>query len=105
MILDVHKVDAKRPYPPRVSAFTERFWSDLSQGRHKTTQCGHCGRQTFPPKVVCPHCWSHELEWVDMPMAGGTDSLLPGHTVCRCPVRLCRPPRRSQLSATSGCPG
>lgn len=70
MILDVHPVAAKRPYPPRVTAFTQQFWSELSQGRLKTTQCKHCGKQTFPPKVMCPHCWADELDWVDMPIDG-----------------------------------
>lgn len=70
MTLEVHKVAATRPYPPRVSAFTKPFWNSLSEGRFTTTQCVDCGRQTFPPKVICPHCWSEKHEWVDMPVEG-----------------------------------
>ncbi|KQP19319.1 Zn-ribbon domain-containing OB-fold protein [Pseudorhodoferax sp. Leaf265] len=70
MTLDVHKVVATRPYPPRVSTFTKPFWSALNEGRFTTTQCRECHRQTFPPKLVCPHCWSDKYEWVDMPVEG-----------------------------------
>ncbi len=70
MMLDVHQVAGRRPYPPRASAFTERFWNDLASRRFSTTRCRACGNQTFPPKVVCPHCWSEEIEWVDMPVEG-----------------------------------
>jgi len=70
MMMKAHKVDGQRPYPPRVSAFTAVFWDELKQGRFKTTQCDCCGRQTFPPKVICPHCWSDKLSWVDLPIHG-----------------------------------
>lgn len=70
MRLDVHQVAACRPYPPRVSAFTERFWKELGERRLTTTQCRACGKRTFPPKIICPHCWSDEVEWVDMPLEG-----------------------------------
>ena len=56
-------VDAERAYPPRVSEFTRDFWSALDQGRWITTRCKACTRQTFPPKPVCPHCWSPDIEW------------------------------------------
>jgi len=56
-------VDADRAYPPRQSAFTREFWSALDEGHWITTRCRACARQTFPPKPVCPHCWSADVEW------------------------------------------
>jgi len=53
----------RRAYPPRVSAFTQPFWEGLGQGRWQTTCCEACGRQTFPPRPICPHCWSDEVHW------------------------------------------
>jgi uncharacterized OB-fold protein len=64
------RLDAVRAYPPRVSAFTRDFWSALDQGRWITTRCKACDRQTFPPKPVCPHCWSADIEWSDLGTRG-----------------------------------
>lgn len=52
-----------RAYPPRVSAFTQTFWEGLRQGRWQTTCCEACGKFTFPPKPVCPHCWAEKMAW------------------------------------------
>jgi uncharacterized OB-fold protein len=64
------KVAASRCYPPRISAFTKTFWSGLGEGRWMTTCCQDCGRQTFPPKPVCPHCWSTKVDWSDLSSRG-----------------------------------
>ena len=63
MTLSVLNVDAALAYPPRISEFTKTFWDALVQGRWTTTGCKACSRQTFPPKPVCPHCWSTDVEW------------------------------------------
>jgi uncharacterized OB-fold protein len=65
-------VDADRAYPPRLSGFTRTFWSALGEGRWTTTRCKACARRTFPPKPVCPHCWSPEVEWSEL----GTQGIL-----------------------------
>ena len=31
------------------------------------TKCLKCGYIAFPPGVICPKCWSEELDWVDLP--------------------------------------
>lgn len=60
----------KRSYPPRVSQFTQPFWTALRQGEWTTTCCQKCGKQSFPPKSVCPACWSTDLKWVDFCATG-----------------------------------
>jgi len=70
MTLPVLNVDAARSYPPRISEFTKTFWDALGQGRWITTRCKCCDRQTFPPKPVCPHCWSTEVEWSELSPCG-----------------------------------
>lgn len=56
-------VAGERSYPPRLSVFTQVFWDGLRQGRWQTTCCEDCGRHTFPPRPVCPHCWSPRVAW------------------------------------------
>jgi uncharacterized OB-fold protein len=66
MTLEVIPIGRCRPYPPRVSAFTARFWNSLAQGRFMSTWCNACRRFTFPPKPHCPVCWSSEVEWKEL---------------------------------------
>jgi uncharacterized OB-fold protein len=59
-----------RSYPPRVSKFTQPFWEALRRNDWITTTCKQCGRQSFPPKSVCPACWSVDVEWRDLSSQG-----------------------------------
>jgi len=70
MTLDIIEIARERAYPPRVSAFTLPFWQSLSDGRWLTTYCEQCARFTFPPKAVCPHCWSKKMQWKDLTSTG-----------------------------------
>jgi uncharacterized OB-fold protein len=63
MKLDFVPVSRKRPYPPRISDFTSQFWDGLANGEWRTTRCRDCAKFTFPPKPVCPHCWSEAMDW------------------------------------------
>ncbi|MCL6597485.1 MAG: Zn-ribbon domain-containing OB-fold protein [Alicyclobacillus macrosporangiidus] len=53
-------------YPPRVTQFLKPFWDKLRQGVFTTTQCLDCGHTTFPPKFICPNCWSQNIRWIDL---------------------------------------
>lgn len=70
MNLDAIAVARQRSYSPRVSAFTKPFWEGLRARRWKTTCCEACGKFTFPPKPVCPHCWSEKMEWKALSTTG-----------------------------------
>ncbi|MET3513850.1 putative OB-fold protein [Pseudacidovorax sp. 1753] len=59
-----------RAYPPRESEFTATFWQALREGRWMSTRCKACERQTFPPKPVCPHCWSTDVAWTPLGRTG-----------------------------------
>ncbi|GAA5232352.1 Zn-ribbon domain-containing OB-fold protein [Verticiella sediminum] len=63
MTLDIIELAHARAYPPRVSEFTQPFWQGLAEGRWQTTRCTQCSRFTFPPKPICPHCWSKDMAW------------------------------------------
>ncbi len=58
------EVARKRPWPPRITAFTEPFWQALSDSRLTTTRCTACELPTFPPKPYCPSCWSQNMRWI-----------------------------------------
>lgn len=46
------------------------FYDNLKEGRLTTTACKDCGKQSFPPRVICPQCLSENLGWVDLPTRG-----------------------------------
>jgi uncharacterized OB-fold protein len=70
MILESILVARKRAYPPRVSVFTQPFWEGLAHGKWQSTSCEACGKFTFPPKPICPHCWSDAMKWKDLSKRG-----------------------------------
>ncbi len=70
-------------YPPRITEFTTPFWDGLRQGRFRTTVCRACTHLTFPPKPICPACWSQDIEWFDLSGRG----VLRSYTeVCAAPL-------------------
>ena len=46
------------------------FYEFLKEGRFTTTKCRDCGAEPFPPRVMCPECYSANLEWIDWPTVG-----------------------------------
>lgn len=47
------------------------FYDSLREDKNlTTTQCNHCGKVCWPPRIVCPECMSDDLAWVDMPKEG-----------------------------------
>jgi hypothetical protein len=47
-----------------------RFYENLREGKFTTTKCTNCGRVSYPPRVICPECYSEELEWTELPKKG-----------------------------------
>lgn len=43
------------------------FYENLKQGRFTTTKCTDCGAEPFPPRLLCPECYSTNMEWIDWP--------------------------------------
>ena len=56
-----------------------QFFSNLKERRLTTTKCKKCGKVLWPPRIVCSHCFSDELEWVDL----GTEGELYAFTEMR----------------------
>ena len=59
-------------FPQQSKEFNQihTFYEFLREGRFTTTKCTQCGAEPFPPRVVCPECYSEELEWIDWPTIG-----------------------------------
>ncbi len=59
-----------RRYPPRVTEFTRVFWDALVDGRFLVTRCAACDRHSFPPKPICPYCWTDAILWEEQATSG-----------------------------------
>lgn len=79
MTLAIVRQQGLRPYPPRASVFTRRFWQALETGQFLCTRCRECARASFPPRPFCPHCWSEDVEWVALSGRGTIYSLTRVH--------------------------
>lgn len=44
-----------------------KFYEYLREGRLTATRCKQCGSVPWPPRTVCPGCYSDDLEWIDLP--------------------------------------
>ena len=42
-----------------------RYQTALNEGRFLIQRCEGCKRHVFYPRVVCPHCGSDSLAWVE----------------------------------------
>jgi uncharacterized protein len=52
---------------PRPTPLQDRdslpFWEGLEQHRFLVRECTDCGHVFFPSRVVCPECWSSNVNW------------------------------------------
>ncbi|EOM76932.1 DNA-binding protein [Rhodococcus rhodnii] len=93
-MIPIIDVDARHPYPQRVTEATKPFWDALGAGRLITTASATTGRPTFPPKPIDPHTWDHEVVWVELSGRGTLYSFTTIHAapsafVRDVPYRVC----------------
>jgi len=48
---------------PFATPRSEPFWEALKAHRVDIQQCADCHSWVFFPRLHCPHCFSHRLEW------------------------------------------
>ncbi len=56
------------PPAPLPNADSRVFWEAAARDELLLRQCQACGKPHFPPRYLCPHCWSDKLGWT--PSAG-----------------------------------
>jgi hypothetical protein len=56
---------AERVIPaPAINPENERYFEAAKQGTLLIGKCTDCGEYHFYPRVLCPHCFSENTEWV-----------------------------------------
>ncbi|MFA7249236.1 MAG: Zn-ribbon domain-containing OB-fold protein [Dehalococcoidia bacterium] len=54
-----------KPIPDPEQYTAKPFWDGCREGRLMLPRCLTCNRVHFYPRVLCPHCHSDRLEWVE----------------------------------------
>lgn len=54
--------------PPIITADAKFFWDGADQEQFLGQKCGDCGKFRFPPRPMCPHCFSLKRE--EVPLSG-----------------------------------
>lgn len=51
---------------PIVTPDAKSFWAAADEEKFVGQKCGDCGRFTFPPRPMCPHCHSLNRQEVEL---------------------------------------
>lgn len=58
MTANVRDIPGPQPDPE-----TQTFWDAANRGQLLLRRCNACGERHFPPRNICPFCFSDETEW------------------------------------------
>ena len=50
---------------PKPNADSNEYWASAKQGRLVLRECVDCGSKHYPPRHLCPQCWSQQLQWIE----------------------------------------
>lgn len=59
---------------PAVNADTKPYWDAARVGKLVLKFCGACRKAHFPPRHLCPTCWSPCSDWIESKGAGNVYS-------------------------------
>ena len=57
-------MELERPLPQPITPETKPFWDGLREQKLMLPKCGDCGRAFFYPRIICPHCQSRNVGWI-----------------------------------------
>lgn len=55
---------------PALNADSKQFWEGAREDHLLIKRCDACARPFFPPRHLCPFCWSDKVSWVESRGAG-----------------------------------
>lgn len=64
---------------PAVTADSKPYWDAAREGRLILKRCPECSRPHFPPRHLCPSCWTPASEWITSSGLGSVYSFTVMH--------------------------
>ncbi len=55
-----------KPRPDLRDRSAAPYWEAAARRELKLPRCDACGLRFFPPRDLCPNCWSEKLSWQTM---------------------------------------
>jgi uncharacterized protein len=65
--------------PPSYSELAAPYWEAAAQGQMVIHHCGDCDANIFPPRPLCPSCWSESVSWREASGRGRIESFSVVH--------------------------
>jgi len=50
---------------PRINADSREFWEGARNKRLLLKICRSCAHAHYPPRHLCPKCWSNHTDWIE----------------------------------------
>lgn len=53
-----------RPLPQPITPESKPYWDGLKEHKLMLPKCEECGKPFFYPRILCPHCHSRRITWI-----------------------------------------
>jgi uncharacterized protein len=57
-------VEPNRPLPTPLTPEAKPYWDGLKEHKLMLPKCQDCGKAFFYPRILCPHCHSRNITWI-----------------------------------------
>jgi uncharacterized OB-fold protein len=57
-------VEPNRPLPTPLTPEAKPYWDGLKEHKLMLPKCQDCGQAFFYPRILCPHCHSRNITWI-----------------------------------------
>ena len=84
-------MDLMRPLPTPITPEARPYWEGARDGRLMIPKCRACGKAFMYPRVLCPHCASRDLGWIQASGRGRLFSFEIAHQILNKAFRVKTP--------------
>lgn len=74
-------MERDRPLPHPITPEAKPYWDGARAGKLMIPKCRACGKAFLYPRVLCPHCSSHEIAWIQASGRGTLYSFEIAHQI------------------------
>ena len=57
-------MEPNRPLPTPLTPEAKPYWDGLKEHKLMLPKCQDCGKAFFYPRILCPHCHSRNITWI-----------------------------------------
>ena len=70
-----------RPLPQPITPEAKPYWDGAKNGKLMIPKCQACGKPFMHPRVLCPHCSSRDVTWIEASGRGTLHSFEIAHQI------------------------